>query len=110
MSHPGEIVLIPFPYTNLSTTKRRPVLVLRPADPFGDFLAVAVTSQAGHQDSVPLTQDDFQKGILPKPSYVRTSKLYTLNERIIAHRFGTLTPEAFARAHVAICAMLGCQR
>lgn len=99
MSHPGEIVLIPFPYTNLSTTKRRPVLVLRPADTFGDFLAVAVTSQTGHQDAVPLIQADFQEGILPKPSYVRTSKLYTLNERIIIHRFGALTPEPL-RAHI----------
>lgn len=109
MPHPGEVVLIPFPYTNLATAKRRPVLVLRPADTFGDFLAVAVTSQAGHQDAVPRTQADFQEGILPKPSYVRTSKLYTLNERIITHRFGALTPEAFAREHTAICTMLGCQ-
>jgi len=101
MPHPGEVVLIPFPYTNLATAKRRPVLVLRPADTFGDFLAVAVTSQTGHQDAMPLTQADFQKGILPKPSYVRTSKLYTLNERIIAHRFGALTPEAFARGSAA---------
>jgi mRNA interferase MazF len=109
MPHPGEVVLIPFPYTNLATAKRRPVLVLRPADTFGDFLAVAVTSQAGHQDAVPLMQADFQEGILPKPSYVRSSKLYTLNERVIAHRFDVLTPEAFARAHTAICTVLGCQ-
>ena len=110
MLHPGEIVLIPFPYTNHSATKRRPVLVLRPPDPFGDFLAVAVTSQAGHQNTVALTQADFQKGVLPKPSYVRISKLYTLNERIITHSFGALTPEAFARTHTAICTALGCQR
>ena len=85
MPHPGEVVLIPFPYTDLATAKRRPVLVPRPADTFGDFLAVAVTSQTGHQDAMPLTQADFQKGILPKPSYVRTSKLYTRSTNASSH-------------------------
>ena len=93
MPHPGEVVLIPFPYTDLATTKRRPVLVLRPPDAFGDFLAAAVTSQPGHKDAIMLTQADFLEGFLPKPSYVRASKLYTLNERTVAHRF---------------CALLGC--
>lgn len=45
MLHPGEVVLIPFPYIDLATTKRRPVLVLRPSDAFGDFL-IGVTSRS----------------------------------------------------------------
>ena len=54
MPQPGEVVLIPFPYTDLATAKRRPVLVLRAADAYGDFLAAAVTSQTGHEDAVVL--------------------------------------------------------
>lgn len=108
MPRPGDVVLIPFPYTDLATTKRRPVLVLRPPDAFGDFLAVAVTSQAGHEDAITLSQADFLEGFLPKPSYVRASKLYTLNERTITRRFGALTPASFKRAQDAICALLGC--
>lgn len=109
MPQPGEVVLIPFPYTDLATTKRRPVLVLRPSDGFGDFLAAAVTSHAGHVDGLTLTQMDLREGVLPKPSYVRATKLYTLNERIVVHRFGALMPEAFARIHSAICSALGCR-
>ena len=60
MPHPGEVVLIPFPYTDLATAKRRLVLVLRAVDIFGDFLGVGVTSQAGHKDAVALTQADFR--------------------------------------------------
>lgn len=108
MPRPGDVVLIPFPYTDLATTKRRPVLVLRSPDAFGDFLAAAVTSQAGHKDVITLIQADFLEGFLPKPSYVRASKLYTLNERAVARRFGALTPAAFTRAQDAICTMLGC--
>lgn len=109
MPQPGEVVLIPFPYTDLATTKRRPVLVLRPPDSFGDFLAAAVTSHAGHIDALALTQTDLQEGVLPKLSFVRTTKLYTLNERVVVHRFGTLLPKAFTRFHAAICTALGCR-
>ena len=108
MPRPDDVVLIPFPYTDLATTKRRPVLVLRPPDAFGDFLAVAVTSRAGHEDAITLSQADFLEGFLPKPSYVRASKLYTLNERAVTRRFGALTPMAFTRTRDAICTMLGC--
>jgi mRNA interferase MazF len=109
MPHPGDVLLIPFPYADLTTSKRRPVLVLRRADSFGDFLAAAITSQPGHEDALPLDQGDFQEGILPKPSYLRTTKLYTLNRRIAASPFGRLTPGAFQRVQDTICAALGCE-
>lgn len=82
MPQPGEVLLIPFPYTDLTSSKRRPVLVLREADAFGDFLAAAITSQPGHADAIPLNQSDFQEGTLPKLSYLRAKKLYTLNTRV----------------------------
>ena len=109
MPHPGDVLLIPFPCTDLTTTKRRPVLVPGHADFFGDILADAITSQPGHEDALPLCQGDFQEGNLPKPGYLRTTKLYTLNRRIAASRFGRLTPSAFQREHGTICAVLGCE-
>ena len=41
---PGELVAIPFPYSDLTTRKRRPVLVLSHPDDRGDFVGLAVTS------------------------------------------------------------------
>lgn len=41
----GDLVLIPFPFTDLSALKRRPVLALTAADAFGDFVGVPVTSR-----------------------------------------------------------------
>ena len=38
----GDLVLVPFPFTDLSTEKRRPVLCLTDADGFGDFLVLVV--------------------------------------------------------------------
>ncbi len=43
---PGDIVLIPFPFSDLSTSKRRPVLALTSPDRHGDFIAVGITSVA----------------------------------------------------------------
>ena len=108
MLQPGEVVFIPFPFTDLATTTRRPVLLLRSMDGFGDFLAVAITSQSGHSDAIALRQDDFEEGTLPKASYVRTTKLYTLNKFAVAQRFGMLTQDALARVLSAICSALGC--
>lgn len=103
MPIPGEVLLIPFPYTDLSTQKRRPVPVLRQADAFGDFLAAAITSQAGHDDALTLNPADFLKGTLPKPGYLRSTKLYTLNAHLVVGRFGVLTSDAFARQRTEVC-------
>jgi mRNA interferase MazF len=108
MPAPGDVLFIPFPYTDLTTRKRRPVLVLNQADSFGDFLAAAITSQTGHDDALPLNQADFLEGTLPKPSYLRGTKLYTLNTHLVIGRFGALTPNAFARMHAGVCTLLGC--
>lgn len=48
----SDIVQIPFSFSDLTHLKRRPVLLLTEPDAFGDFLAVAVTSQAGHDDAM----------------------------------------------------------
>ena len=106
--HPGEVVLIPFPFSDLQATKRRPVLVLRSCDGFGDFLAAAITSQAGHQHGFIFSANDLADGELPKTSWGRVSKLYTLNRDCVVNRFGTLNPEAFAKVHEEICRAVGC--
>ncbi len=46
MFEAGAVVLIPFPYSNLSNVKKRPVLMLTRPDGRGDFVAMPLTSQA----------------------------------------------------------------
>lgn len=50
MSERGVLLLVPFPFTNLSATKRRPVLLLTNADGYGDFIALPVTHRAHAQN------------------------------------------------------------
>jgi mRNA interferase MazF len=104
-----DIVQIPFPFSDLTHQKRRPVLLLTTPDGFGDFLAVAITSQAGHEDAVALRDDDLVEGRLPKASWVRGTKIFSLNSETVIVALGTLKAEAFERIHGEICVKVGCK-
>jgi len=105
---PSDIVLLPFPFTDLSASKKRPVHILKAPNFQGDFLAVAITSQSGYENSLALQQDDFKLGLLPKISFVRPDKLVTLNKSLVIQRIGKLSDSAFARIHHAVCLNLNC--
>ena len=76
----SDIVQIPFPFSNLKSSKLRPVLLLTELDTLGDFLAVAITSQPVHHDAISLENDDPINGLLPKQSWIRGTKLFSLNQ------------------------------
>ena len=66
MPLPSDIVLLPFPFTALSASKRRPVLILKESNAQGDFLAVQITSQTRYLPVLSLVAADFELGGLPK--------------------------------------------
>lgn len=109
MLKPSDIVQIPFPFSDLAHQKHRPVLLLTAPDVFGDFLAAAVTSQPGHDDAISLQDDDITQGRLPKASWVRATRLFSLNQGAVILKLGNLKPEAFERIHAEICVRLGCK-
>ncbi len=108
MFQPCEVVLLPFPFSDLSSTKRRPALILRSLATYGDIVAPAVTSRSGYPDGVPLEPVDFELGSLPKLSWVRCDQLHTFDQSLILGRIGKLTPEAYGRVLKAVCSGLGC--
>ena len=70
----GDIVLVSFPFTDLSSSKRRPALIISP-DAFNergeDVVLVAITSQEPDDKVVALALSDFLEGTLPKESFVK---------------------------------------
>ena len=82
--------MIPVPFTDLSATKRRPVLVLS-NDTYNsthpDVIVVAITSNL-IQTGLSLTNSDMATGQLPKPSVIRTDKIYTLSQSIAVKSIG----------------------
>ena len=90
MYNQGEIVLIPVPFTDLSASKRRPVLVVSNNNyntTSSDMIVVAITSNLV-QTGINITNSDMINGQLPKPSIVRSDKIYTLNQGIVVKRIG----------------------
>lgn len=90
----GELVLVPFPFTDLSITKRRPALVVSPND-FNkrqeDLILLAVTSQIprfSHELDIALDQGDMAVGRIPKRSLIKLSKIFTVHHGLIVKRVG----------------------
>lgn len=110
MPRPCDIVLLRFPFTDLSAAKLRPALVLTAASLQGDFLAAQVTSQTHHPAQVALCDSDFELGQLPKASIVRFDKVFTLNQSLIVRRVGRLRQPVFERIHEEVCLNLGCRK
>ncbi len=91
----GEIVVVPFTYSDLSGSKRRPVLVVSNNlynNSFLDVVVVAMTSRTEKADiySLPLESTDLEIGQLPESSLIRVHKLFTIEQSRILKRFSVL--------------------
>lgn len=104
MFEPGALLLVPFPFTDLSASKRRPVLALTRPDDLGDFIALPVTSRAQDHHGVPLRQADLVQGSLPLASWVRTDRVVTLNAEIVVKSFGRASARLIKTALDRLCA------
>ena len=86
----GSVVLVPFPFSDLSETKLRPALVLAGAGR-GDWILCQITSNPyGDANAVELRGDSFQTGSLRVVSYARPGKLFTANCSLILAEVGKL--------------------
>ena len=92
---PASIVVIPFPFSDLSGTKLRPAVVLAETG-HGDWLLCQITSNAYIDSSaVRLTNTDLNKGALHTVSFARPMKLFTANVNLMAKRVAILKDETF---------------
>lgn len=108
MFHSGDIVLVPFPFTDLSASKRRPALLLRSLGEFGDWLCLPVTTQNAHVVSQGLHENDFANGKLPHASWVRLNRPTLLSESIMLGCVASLKPESIAGIYFSMCKALDC--
>ena len=84
----GDVVVLPFPFSDLSQTKRRPALVVAEAGG-NELLLCQITSKAVRdQHGVALDAVDFQAGSLKKPSNVRPNRVFTADAGIVLYVAG----------------------
>ena len=87
----GDVVVIPFPYSDLSKSKRRPALILAEVG-MGDFLLCQITSkQYGDLHAIPLCESDFASGSLTRDSFIRVAKIFTGSQALMLGVAGHLS-------------------
>ena len=89
----GAVVLVPFPFSDLSLSKLRPAVVLADAGR-GDLVLCQVTSNSYSDPlAVELSPSSFSGGSLQRTSYARPGKLFTASGTLVVRQVGTLTPD-----------------
>jgi mRNA interferase MazF len=102
----GEVVLVRFPFSDLSQSKRRPAVVLADAGR-GDHIPCQVTSKPyGDAGAIELDGRAFGSGSLRVTSYARPGKLFTASHDLVTGHVAVLTPDMLERVVVAIIDLL----
>jgi mRNA interferase MazF len=110
MTHfdPGDVVIVPFPFTDFTTLKQRPCVVLSSArfnDSHPDVILAAVTSRVSDrpsEDEYVLTAKEWAAAALPKPSMVKAGKIVTIDQRLVRKTLGHLPASTFRRVRVLV--------
>ena len=99
MYEQGEIIIVPFPFSDLSSIKQRPVLVLsRSKDNMDsdDIITCGLTSNLKNSKySVLITNNDLEKGQIPKDSRIKVDKLFTIDKNIVKKKVALLKKDVF---------------
>lgn len=121
----GQVVVLPFPFSDLSQKKLRPALLLADAGR-GDWIACQITSDLAavvvqlssngyakltsnpYADTraITLTESEFAEGELQRISYLRPGKLFTCHESLPINTVGALSKAALQQARTAVVQMI----
>lgn len=100
------IVLVPFPFSDLSQSKLRPAVVLADAGK-GDWILSQITSSPyADSHAIELTNNSFTQGSLRVVSYTRPGKLFTANRSLLVAQVGILKDEVLKQIIAAVVQLL----
>jgi len=89
----GDVVVVPFPFSDLTQAKRRPALVVAVLEG-DDLLLCQITSQRVRDNyAIPLEDKDFETGSLRQKSNIRPNRLFTADQHLILYKAGRLRNE-----------------
>jgi mRNA interferase MazF len=100
----GDVVVLPFPFTDLASSKVRPALVIA-ASTRDDILLCQITSKAGgNPDAVAIKGNDFVgPEQLPRDSYALPHRLVTANESCVRRTAGRLQDAKLQEIRERVC-------
>mgnify|MGYP001289188886 CR=1 FL=1 len=87
----GDVVIAPFPYSDLTTSKKRPAIVLATLEG-DDVILCQITSQSRVDPySISLLDKDFESGSLKQDSFIRPNRIFTADSRIVLYKGGVVS-------------------
>ena len=97
----GEIVVVPFPFSDLSFIKQRPVLILskdKDNKISDDVITCGITSNLKDTKySVLIDNKDLEKGEIPAKSRIKIDKIFTLDKNIINKNVAKINKETLMK-------------
>ncbi|MCG8372723.1 MAG: type II toxin-antitoxin system PemK/MazF family toxin [Balneolales bacterium] len=90
----GDIVVVPFPFSDLSSVKRRPAFVITDLGEEDVFLCQITSKAHKNKFSISIETQDFKSGSLNKTSNIRPDKIFTCSRNIILYKIGSLHEQA----------------
>jgi mRNA interferase MazF len=106
---PGDVVKVPFPYTDRSTRQSRPALVVSGStleDSHGLLWVVMITSAENRAWAGDVPINDLGSAGLPAPSVIRTAKIATI-DAAYATRLGEVSATLFPQVAQRLARTLG---
>jgi mRNA interferase MazF len=89
----GDVVVVPFPFSDLTQAKRRPTLVISKLEG-DDLILCQITSQSIKDNyAISLDDKDFETGSLKEPSNIRPNRIFTADSHIVLYKAGNLKIE-----------------
>ncbi|MBE9171299.1 type II toxin-antitoxin system PemK/MazF family toxin [Pleurocapsales cyanobacterium LEGE 06147] len=88
----GDVVVAPFPFSDLSAAKKPPALVVATLTG-DDVILCQITSQAAtDRYAISLVDRDFTSGGLRQASNIRPNRIFTADSKILLYRAGAISP------------------
>lgn len=90
----GEVILTPFPFSNLEKEKLRPSVIISNDNynkKFEDILVVPMTSNLNVREyTISLTNKDLEKGKLLKDSLIKVDRIFSINKNLVRLKIGRI--------------------
>src|SRR3989338_85618 len=86
----GDVVILPFPFSDLTQSKKRPAVVIASLDG-DDVILCQITSKARWDKyAIKLSDKDFSRGSLKVESFLRPNRMFTADKSLVLYKVGTL--------------------
>ncbi len=107
----SDVLLCEFYFSDLKSSKKRPVLVLKDNLPFNDFIAIPISSKIENlnYDEIIIDNSDFENGNLPKKSKLIIRKTFVVSKSVVIKKYGKLYDKSFKNYFYKFCEYFECK-